>query len=71
VDDDEHWSILWFSGLPMAVPQQAGIGVHLKQTRFRGGDVEPPRNERGRESHGVSTLQERVRLKQRDTGFHG
>jgi hypothetical protein len=52
------------------MPEEARIEIHLKQAWHGGWDVEPPRDEGGRDSHGVSTLQERMRLKRWDTGFH-
>jgi len=60
-----------FSRLPAAVAQEPRIWIHLKQARFRVGDIEPPWDECSRDGHGVGTFQKRMRLKRRDTGFHG
>ena len=54
MNDDDDWRVLALPGLPMAVCEQAGFGIDLKQPGFGGWDIKSARHERGRNGHRVA-----------------
>ena len=68
--DDENGRIFPFFGLPMAMPKEKRILIHLKTSRLRVRNVEAPRHERRGDGHGVTVSQQRMRLKLRNLSLH-
>ncbi len=66
MNDNDDWRVLAFLRLPLAMREQAGFGVDLKQPGFGVRDIEPPGHKGRGYRHEVAVFQERVRLKFRD-----
>src|SRR4029077_1388878 len=62
--------VLSLAGLPVAMPEQPGFRIDLKQPGLGGRNVEPPGNESLGDGHSMSVFQEHVRFERRDDEFH-
>jgi hypothetical protein len=70
VNDDDDRSVLALPGLPVAMREEAGFRIDLKQPGFGGRDIEPPGHKSRDNGHGVAVFQKRVRLKRRNWLIH-
>ena len=54
MNDDNDRHILALPGLPVAMGEEARLGINLKQPGFRGRNIESARNKRGCNGHRVA-----------------
>jgi hypothetical protein len=54
VHDYDYRHVLPLAGLPVAMSEQAGFRIDLKQPDFGGRNIESARHERGRNGHRVA-----------------
>src|SRR5260370_16277221 len=62
MNDDDDRRVAALPGLPVAMSQQTGFRIDLKQARVGGRDIEPPGHKGRDDGHDVSVFQQRVWL---------
>src|SRR5260370_26979528 len=62
MNDDDDRRVAALPGLPVAMSQQTGFRIDLKQARVGGRDIEPPGHKGRNDGHGVAVFQQRVWL---------
>ena len=66
MNNDDDRCVLGLAGLPVAMSEQAGFVINLKQPGFGGRDIEAPWHKGRDDGHGVGVFQKRVWLEGRD-----
>src|SRR5713226_6115963 len=70
MNDDDDRRVLALPQLPVAMCEQAGFRIDLKQPGFGWRDIEAPRHKSRDDSHGVAVCQKRMRIEGRDVEIH-
>src|SRR5712692_1976547 len=70
MNDDDDRRVLALPRLPVAMCEQAGFRIDLKQPGFGWWDIEAPRHKSRDDGHGVAVCQKRVGFKGRNEEFH-
>src|SRR5260370_37730956 len=70
VNDDDDRHVLALAGLPVAMGEQPGFRIDLKQPGFGDWDIKSARHERGRNSHRVAMSQQRMGFECGDDELH-
>ncbi|MGB6899635.1 MAG: hypothetical protein WBE12_13625, partial [Candidatus Acidiferrum sp.] len=70
MNNRDHWSVSPPPRLPVTAPKNPRLGIHLKQSVFRGGQIKPPADECRRNRHHVPVPQQPMRLKPLNLSGH-
>src|SRR5258707_14365980 len=71
VHDYDYWHAFPLAGLPVAMSEQPGFRIDLKQPDFGGRDIEPPGHKSRGDGHGVGVFQYSWWLRRLGIRFHG
>ena len=71
MNDDDDRRVFALPGLPMAMREQVGFRIDLKQPGLGGRSIEPPGHKCRDDGHGVAVFQQGMDFKREASRLHG